>query len=179
MTENPISLSDWLAQYDGTVGLVFTDIIDSTSLIYAKKTVKYTGMLRSHKSRAVDMVRELGGRLIDETGEEIFAAFSTATNAYSFASELFNHPGNTDLRIRAGVHFGAVRAEGTALVGRNVHLGARVMQYAVDHELWVSDAAKSALEAESPSVASGISWLAGNECELKGIPDKQRLWRAA
>jgi len=48
------------------------------------------------------------------------------------------------LRIRVGVHFGAVRAEG-----------------------------------ESPALAARIAWLARDDSDLKGIPGRQRLWRAA
>jgi len=72
-----------------------------------------------------------------------------------------------------------VRAEGEAIVGRNVHLCARIMQRAAVPELWVSDDAKVALEVESPGLASGISWIARDDCELSGIPGRHSLWRAA
>lgn len=179
MIDSRVSLEDWLARYDRRVGLVFTDVVGSTLLIYAKGTLNFAEMLGSHRSRATTLLREVGGRLVDQSADEIFAAFPSATKAFCFADELFRDPGHPKLRIRAGVHYGTVRAQGRALVGRNVHLAARVRQHAVDRELWVSEAARSALESESPSIASGISWITTDECELKGVPDKQRLWRAA
>jgi hypothetical protein len=72
-----------------------------------------------------------------------------------------------------------VRAEGERLIGRNVHYCARVMQRADDPELWVSDAARRAMEVGAERFASEIVWIANDEMELKGIPGLQRLWRAA
>jgi len=75
-------------------------------------------------------------------------------------------------RLQAG-------AEGDAIAGRSVHLGARVMQHAVDPQLWLSDAAKAALEGESPGLTARMEWVAQEHCELKGVQRTQRLWRAA
>ena len=172
-------LTDWLAGCGEAVALVFTDLVESTLLLYSQKTIDYTRMLRSHRHRAATLIREHGGRLIDGTGDKHFAVFPSASQAYGFASDLFHSPGHERLRIRAGVHYGAVRADGGALVGRTVHLGARVMEHATGRELWLSDTAKQALESESPEIASAIPWLHHEEYKLKGIPDRQLLWRAA
>jgi len=179
MNTHEVPLAEWLAGSDGSAALVFSDIVGSTNLLYAARTLDYVGMMRAHKRRAEALIRTHDGRLIGEAGDEILAAFLQAARAYAFADELFDDPGHQQLRVRVGVHFGAVRAEGESLAGRNVHLGARVMQHAVDRELWLSDAAKVALEGESPALAARIAWIAHDECELKGVPGRQRLWRAA
>jgi len=179
MRAQDIPLADWLAGSDGSAALVFSDIVGSTNLLYTARTLDYMGMLRAHKRRAEALISTHDGRLIGETGDELLAAFLRAAKAYAFADALFGDPGHGQLRVRVGVHFGAVRAEGESLAGRNVHLGARVMQHAVDRELWLSDAAKMALEGESPAVAARIAWIAHDECELKGVPGRQQLWRAA
>jgi class 3 adenylate cyclase len=174
-----IGLADWLERSPRAVGIVFIDIVDSTILLHRLKTMNFTLVLGAYKSRAVAVAARCDGRLVDSVGDELFAVFRTATDAYRFAADLFGDPGHPELRVRAGVHFGSVQAHDGRLVGRNVHLGARIMEQGRDHELWVSDAAKTALESESGSFASAITWLASVECELKGIPDPQRVWRAA
>jgi len=179
MRAQDIPLADWLAGSDGSAALVFSDIVGSTNLLYSARTLDYMGMLRAHRRRADALIRAHDGRLIGETGDELLSVFLQAAQAYAFAGDLFDDPGHGQLRIRVGVHFGTVRAEGERLAGRNVHLGARVMQHAVDRELWLSDAAKVALEGESPALAARIAWLARDDCDLKGIPGRQRLWRAA
>jgi len=179
MDNERASLSEWLEQHGGTVALVFADVVGSTSLLYSRKTLNFTTILRANKSRAAALIRDLGGKLVNETGDEVLAAFPCATPAYTYATELFRDPGHPDLGVRVGMHFGAVSAESEALMGRNVHLGARVMQHALGCELWMSEAAKLALESESPEIASAITWIQVDDAELKGIPEKQRLWRIA
>ena len=174
-----VSLDVWLERSPRAVGIVFTDIVGSTLLIHRLKTTNFSLILREYQSRAMQLAAGFDGRLIDRTGDELFAAFRTATGAYQFASALFEDPGHPQLIVRAGVHFGTVQSDDARLVGRNVHLGARILEYGGDHELWVSDAAKLALEVESAAVASSITWLTSVEAQLKGIPDAQRLWRAA
>lgn len=172
------SLGDWLANHDGVAAIVFTDVVGSTRLLFTKETLDYRSMLRSHRTRARQLIAEQQGRLVSDSGDELLAVFPSATTAYSYANVLVSDPGHAGLRVRAGIHLGPVRAEGRDLVGRHVHLAARVMQHARGPELWVHDAAKVRLEAESPGLASSIWWVANEECELKGIPDVQRLWRA-
>ena len=154
-------------------------IVGSTLLIHRLKTKNFALILGAYETRAASLVSRLDGRLIDSVGDELFAAFRTATGAYQFASELFRDPGHPELSVRAGVHFGSVQVLDARLVGRSVHLGARVMMHGRDHELWISDAEKAAIEMESATFASTIAWLGSVECELKGFPDTQRLWRAA
>jgi adenylate cyclase len=179
MNEPDTSLAEWLAGADGSLALVFSDIVGSTNLLYSARTLDYVSMLRAHKRRAAALSEENRGRLIGETGDELLVAFAQAAQAYVFAEALFGDPGHAQLRVRVGVHYGRVRAEGDGLAGRNVHLGARVMQHGAESELWLSDAAKSALEEESPVFAARIAWIAQDECELKGVPGRHRLWRAA
>lgn len=178
MDEDPSALADWVERYGGRLALVFTDIVGSTLLLYSYGTSNYTATLQAHRRRAADRVEAHRGRLIDTARDELLAAFPTVAAAWAFASELRRDPGDPQLRLRAGIHQGPVQAHHGALMGRTVHLGARVMQHASDHEIWMSQAAREALEAEAPEVAAAIPWIASEQCELKGVPEKQTLWRA-
>jgi len=173
------SLEAWLERSRSVVGIVHADIVDSTLLLHRLKTRNFALVLRAYESRAATLATHLEGRLVDRVGDQLLAAFATAGAAYQFASELFRDPGDAKLVIRVGVHFGRVKADDAQLVGRHVHIGARVMELGRGHELWVSDAAKTALERESLSLAASIEWITSQECELQGVPDKHRVWRAA
>jgi class 3 adenylate cyclase len=173
------SLDEWLEQCGHEVGIVFTDVVGSTLLLNQQKTKNYGVILRAHASRALGLAEQFDGRIVVNVGDQILAACRTAANAFRFAEALFHDPGDAQLRVRAGVHFGTVRAHETGLVGRDVHIAARVMAHGHESELWVSDAAKRALERESQALAAAITWIANEECELKGISDTHRLWRAA
>jgi class 3 adenylate cyclase len=174
----PAVETDWRRQ-DGAVGLVFADIVGSTRLINHHGTEVYARILGSYRSRADRLSSEFNGWIVSRTGDEIFAAFPGTLGAYGFARGLYDDAGDPLLIARIGMHFGSVRLRDTDVVGRVVPLAKRIMEHAAPHELWMSDIAKARLEAESHSVASAIPWIVSEECVLKGIPDPQRLWRAA
>jgi adenylate cyclase len=180
VTESPRaqSLSDWVAQFGAQVGIVFADIVNSTVLLYERGTLDFGRIRRRYQARAAQLSREQGGRVVSYVGDEVLAVFPDAAAAFSFARQLFDDAGDANLRVRVGVHVGSVRVEDETLIGRNVHLGARVMQHANGHQLWLSDAARYALQTTAPQIADAIEWSGGEECTLKGVPDPQRLWRA-
>jgi class 3 adenylate cyclase len=178
MSDERLPLADWLAERSNQISLVFVDVVESTALLYRARTVEYTRMLRAYRHRAVELISQQDGRVIDESGDGVLAAFPTARGAFDFARTLHAEPGNLQLRLRVGGHYGSVRADANALVGRNVHLAARVMQHALEPECWISDALKRQLEAEVPETAERV-WLADETCQLKGVPEPQRLWRVS
>lgn len=171
------TLQKWLASLRGEAGLVITDVVGSTDLLFGRETVQYTRLLRKHRSRAQSLIRELEGRLVDGRGDELFAAFPTATAACTYAEGLMTDSGHPELRVRAGCHFGPVRSDGRKLVGRSVHFTARISQHAGDSEIWLSEEAKRRFESESPDGPSTEQWMGSVDCELKGMPSEQRLWR--
>jgi adenylate cyclase len=177
--DHDTSLEDWLARSGHTVGIVFADIVGSTLLLHRLKTRNFALILGAYQTRASQLAAQYNGRLIDRIGDQLLAAFENATTAYEFGSALFDDPGHPKLTVRVGVHIGKVRAHDGHLVGRHIHFGARVVEHGRGNELWVSDAAKIALERESSGLASRISWITVEECELPGIPGPCRLWRAA
>jgi class 3 adenylate cyclase len=81
--------------------------------------------------------------------------------------------GVTDLgiRIRAGVHTGEVEPVGEKVGGIAVHVGARVAALAQPREVLVSSTVKDL------TAGSGLIFEDAGEHELKGVPDRWRLYR--
>ena len=175
----PEPLEAWLAARAGCVALVFTDVVDSTALLFSRRTLDYRALMRRHQGRARALAGEHGGRLIEARGDATFAAFPGAGGACAYAIALHGDPGAEGLAIRAGVHLGPVRSDGDALVGRHVHLAARVAERGEGREVWMSDDAKRALEAEAPDVARALTTGAHEDCSFKGVPAPCHLWRIA
>lgn len=171
------SLSAWLEHNNRSVALVFTDVVDSTNLLYSVTTVDYRRIIRAHRSRTLLLLKGRNARLVDETGDQIFAAFGNVSDAQQFARDLVADPGHPKLSIRAGIHYGSVSAEENALVGRSVHLAVRVMQHGGAGELWASDAAKRALDSQLEDLSDGVEVISDAWVNLKGVPDEQLLWR--
>jgi class 3 adenylate cyclase len=75
------------------------------------------------------------------------------------------------LEVRAGVHTGEVEFAGREVRGIAVHIGARVMSLAGASEVLVSQTVKDLV------VGSGLGFEDAGEHELKGVPDRWRLFR--
>jgi class 3 adenylate cyclase len=75
------------------------------------------------------------------------------------------------LQIRAGVHTGEVEVDGAAVRGIAVHIGARVAALAEPNDVLVSSTVKDLV------AGSGLTFEDAGEHELKGVPDRWRLFR--
>ena len=76
-----------------------------------------------------------------------------------------------DLEIRAGVHAGEVELAADDVRGIAVHIGARVAALAGGSEILVSSTVKELV------AGSGLVFEDAGEHELKGVPDRWRLYR--
>jgi len=75
------------------------------------------------------------------------------------------------IAIRAGLHTGEIEVLGDDLGGIAVSIGARVMAEAGPSEVFVSQTVKDLV------AGSGLVFEDSGEHELKGVPDRWRLYR--
>jgi class 3 adenylate cyclase len=75
------------------------------------------------------------------------------------------------IEIRAGVHTGEVETINEKVGGLAVNIGARVAALAGPSEILVSQTVKDL------TAGSGLSYEEAGEHELKGVPDRWRLYR--
>ena len=75
------------------------------------------------------------------------------------------------IQIRAGLHTGEVELVGDKVEGIAVHTGARVCSLAGASEVLVSSTVKDLV------AGSGLVFEDAGEHELKGVPDRWRLYR--
>jgi class 3 adenylate cyclase len=75
------------------------------------------------------------------------------------------------IEIRAGLHTGEVAREGDDVSGLGVAIGARVGALAGPSEVLVSQTVKDLV------AGSGLAFEDAGEHELKGVPDRWRLYR--
>jgi class 3 adenylate cyclase len=75
------------------------------------------------------------------------------------------------IAVRAGVHTGEIERAGDQVRSIAVHIGARVMSLASASEVLVSQTVKDLV------VGSGLVFEDAGEHELKGVPDRWRLYR--
>jgi class 3 adenylate cyclase len=176
-----VSPSDRLREWAGgadvaTLAIVFTDIVDSTSLCYDLGDASWDGCRQRHFAHTQKLIDTSSGCFIKNTGDGVLAAFRNADDAVTFARNVVRNTGHAVVRVRAGAHVGQVSIDAGDTFGRHVNLAARVMSCLAHDGVIISDPVKNDLDARrTPSLAT-LAWTARPEVSLKGIPQPQTLW---
>ncbi len=112
-----------------------------------------------------------GGCQVTTTGDGILATFEAAAQAVRCAIAIREIANRQGVAIRAGVHVGEVELAGDDVEGVAVHIGARVAALAGPGDVLVSSTVKDLV------AGSGLAFEDRGEHELKGVPDRWRLYR--
>jgi len=151
--------------------LLFTDIVGSTELASSMGDRAFHELLARHHEVVRSMLERYRGHEIDSAGDGFFATFDGPARAIGCAGEITDAVGSLGMRIRAGVHTGEVELAGESVRGISVHIGARVGALAAPGEVLVSQTVKDLV------AGSGFAFEDAGEHELKGVPDRWRLYR--
>ncbi len=152
--------------------LVFTDIVNSTTLAAQMGDRRWRDVLDQHNEVGRGELQRFGGREISTTGDGFFAAFDRPIAAVRCALSMVEAMPSRGVHIRAGVHTGEVEVRGADLGGLAVHIGARIAAQADATEVLVSQTVKDLV------VGSDLTFEDAGEHELKGVPDRWHLYRA-
>jgi class 3 adenylate cyclase len=153
--------------------LLFTDIVDSTGLASRLGDTTWHDLLSMHFHNAGDAIQRFGGRLVTTTGDGVLAVFDSPAGAVSCALALHEVAAPQGIIIRAGVHTGEIELAGEDVRGVAVHAAARITAAAGPGEVLASESV--ALLCRS----TDLVFEDAGEHELKGVPDRWRLYRVA
>jgi adenylate cyclase len=168
-------LSSTLAA-DGTVTIVFTDIVDSTVLIARLGDHAWLDLLRRHNAVIADATAAHDGKVVETQGDGSMLAFSGARRAVACARAIQCEIGSAfaddspPIRVRIGVHTGDALHEADHFFGTTVHYAARVASQALGGEVLVSNLVRDLVDGP------GIDFLESREVELKGLDGSHRLF---
>jgi adenylate cyclase len=164
---------------DGTVTLVFTDIVDSTVLTARLGDRAWMEAVRRHHDVIGETVGLHGGRVVETQGDGSMLAFSSARRAVSCAKDVQVAVGRAfadaspPIRVRIGVHTGDALHEADRFFGTTVNYAARVASHALGGEVLVSSIVHDLV------AGSGIEFLESRDVELKGLDGTHRLFAVA
>jgi adenylate cyclase len=168
-------LSDTLAA-DGTVTIVFTDIVDSTILTARLGDHAWLDQLRRHNQVIRDTAAAHGGIVVETQGDGSMLAFSSARRAVACAQAIQGEidrafaDTSAPLRVRIGIHTGDALHEADHFYGTTVHYAARVASNALGGEVLVSNLVRELVSG------SGVHFRESREVELKGLEGSHRLF---
>jgi adenylate cyclase len=162
---------------DGTVTIVFTDIVDSTVMLSRLGDTTWVDVIRRHNNVISEVTEAHGGTVVETQGDGSMLAFSSARRAVACARAIqdaidvafanYSPP----IRVRIGVHTGDAIHEADHFFGTTVHYAARVAGQAVGGEVLVSSLVHD--------LVGDATFVEGPEVELKGLEGRHRLYALA
>ncbi len=164
----------------GTVTFLFTDIEGSTRLLAEVGDTTYGAILDTERSLVVGAAEAEGGIAFGSEGDAHFIAFSSAAAAIRAAvgaqRALAGHAWPaTPVRVRMGIHSGAVQVVGNDYVGLEVHRAARVAAAGHGGQVLVTDAAR----ALATDGLGGVQLNDLGDHRLKDLARPERLFQVA
>jgi class 3 adenylate cyclase/pimeloyl-ACP methyl ester carboxylesterase len=151
--------------------VLFTDIVGSTELAAKMGDRAWNELLTVHNARVRTELSRHHGNEVDTAGDGFFATFDGPARAVRCAKAVVEGAQPLGLEIRAGVHTGEVDTTDEKVRGIAVSIGARVAAQAGPSEILVSQTVKDLV------AGSGLAFEGAGEHELKGVPDRWRLYR--
>jgi class 3 adenylate cyclase len=164
---------------EGTITLVFTDIVDSSGIITRLGEKAANKVSRDHDALVREVLEKHDGIEVERTGDSFMLAFTSARGGLECAVDIqravsrydAEHP-EARLMVRIGVDTGEVMAEEKGYFGKTVIRASRIMGVAQGDRILVSAATRELLWSEEFEFADM------GEHELKGF-GSHRLYEVA
>jgi eukaryotic-like serine/threonine-protein kinase len=167
-----------LASLDGTVTIMFSDIVESTTLYETLGDLRGSELIRTHNEIFRREVAAHRGHEVQTFGDSFMIAFSSVRRAVlcaialqrAFAAYSDSHA-DLPIRVRIGLHVGEAVRESTDFFGRAVILAARISALAQGGQILVS----STLHDVAAS-AGDLRFSPAGERPLKGLAGTHRIY---
>ncbi|OFW79352.1 MAG: hypothetical protein A2Z48_13085 [Actinobacteria bacterium RBG_19FT_COMBO_70_19] len=151
--------------------VMFTDIVGSTTKATELGDRGWKDLLGEHHARIRTQLSRFRGTELDTAGDGFFAVFDGPARAINCAKSIHRALAELGLEARIGVHCGECERMDGKVGGLAVVVGARVASLAGPGDVLVSQTVKDL------TAGSGLTFEDAGEHELKGIPDRWRLYR--
>lgn len=176
-----MTIQEWLRADTEHVmlAILFTDIVGSTALQRELGDQAYSAVRRAHFAQARRFIAAFHGYEVKTIGDSFYVVFRTAIEAFDFAIDLYTDTGHDRVKLRIGIHVGAVYIEeGKDVYGNAVNYTKRVMDTAKEGGIVLSQDAMRQVEFEKAPQHQGIMYVQ-LEQGLQGFEGNHRLYIAA
>ena len=151
--------------------VLFTDIVESTRKQAELGDSAWKEIVLGHHRTVRESLTRYRGMENDTAGDGFYATFDGPARAIRCAQEIVERVRPLGVEIRAGVHTGECELIDNKVGGIAVSIGSRVASQAGPSEVLVSQTVKDLV------AGSGLTFEDAGEHELKGVPDRWRLYR--
>jgi class 3 adenylate cyclase len=151
--------------------VMFTDIVDSTPTQARLGDRAWKDLIEQHHAIVREMLERHRGQEQDTAGDGFYARFDGPARAIACAMAITQAVRPLGVEVRGGLHTGECEVSDGKCTGLSVSIGARVMSMAGPSEVLVSQTVKDLV------AGSGLTFEDAGEHELKGVPDRWRVFR--
>jgi class 3 adenylate cyclase len=151
--------------------VLFTDIVGSTEKLAELGDRAWRDLVERHHQSVRALLGRFRGVEMDTAGDGFFATFDGPARAVRCAQAIVGTVGRLGIEVRAGVHTGEVETIDGKAGGLAVVIGTRVGAAAKASEILATSTVKELV------AGSGLVFEDAGEHELKGVPDRWRLYR--
>lgn len=155
---------DTLSRAEGTMTLVFTDVVDSTPIAEKMGDRAWVELMKEHESDIRRITSRHGGAVVKMIGDGSMLAFESARAAIRASLDLESAAADLAFEIRIGIHAGEVVRTDNDLLGTTVNKAARVASVATGGQVLISS-----LVAELAGRMEGVVVGAPETVALKGL----------
>jgi class 3 adenylate cyclase/pimeloyl-ACP methyl ester carboxylesterase len=153
--------------------VLFTDIVESTQRQTALGDLEWKALVERHHRVVRHALDRWRGTEDDTAGDGFFAHFDGPARAIHCGIEISERVRDLGLQVRSGIHTGECELIDGKPGGVSVTTAARISALAGPSQVLVSQTVKDLV------AGSGFGFDEAGEHELKGIPDRWRLYQAA
>lgn len=150
--------------------VMFTDIVGSTARDAELGDRRWRDLLEAHHRTIRTELERFRGTEVKTTGDGFLAKFDGPARAIRCGQAVIEGVRSLGLEVRVGLHSGEIEIVGPDVAGIAVHIASRVGRLAGPGEVLVSETVKGIV------AGSGITFEERGEHELKGVPDRWRLF---
>jgi class 3 adenylate cyclase/pimeloyl-ACP methyl ester carboxylesterase len=151
--------------------ILFTDIVASTETAAARGDRAWADLVAHHHAVVRGLLARYRGTEMDTAGDGFFSTFDGPARAMRCAEAIRDQVRSLGIEVRAGIHTGEVSTIDGKAGGLAVNIGARIAGLAGASEILASQTVKDL------TAGSGLAFDDAGEHELKGVPDRWRLYR--
>jgi adenylate cyclase len=155
------------------LAVMFTDVCDSASVYRSLGDAEAHKLSTNCMRVVVEAARRNGGRLIKTIGDGAMLTFANARDAYRAAIAIQLAARETPLRVKVGIHCGAVIDTGDDIFGDTVNVAARVLARSAESEILMT---RECLDALRPEQQATVRLL--DTTSVKGRPEWLEIYRA-
>ena len=155
---------------EGTVTLVFTDVVGSTSIADRVGDPAWVNLIHRLEAAATEITTAENGTVVKFLGDGSMLAFDSARAAVRAAIRLQEMSTDTGLKIRIGIHTGeAVRTDGDIL-GTTVNKAARIAAAAEPGQIILSSTT-----ADLIGTIYGVTLSEPRNVAIRGLPGQHQI----